>query len=163
MEGRIYFHPWVAFVIGALLFMATVNAVLLILALRVQQPLIEKNPYEQGLVFQQSIDEETQFRVWKLRETLTLTPATEGSSRIDLALIQGRGLPFSGAQVTLEFRYPANAAFDQTVSLHEDAPGLYTGVFNYNTGVWVVTGLVSRDSSLARFSERKELADTGAR
>jgi len=148
-------HPWVAFIIGTLSLMGLINISVLFIAFRTQQPLIEASPYEQGLAYQQTIDLTSEFARLGLKRHVEFLPHPNPEVRIvSVRLEHSDGSPYDSAEVSLELRYPADAAFDQDIALQEESAGLYRAQIRFRPGVWLIKGFIHRNDSKLIFTNR---------
>lgn len=102
----------------------TVDGIFIYLAATGKDGLVETNYYQKGLHYDDVI--QIKKRQAELGWTFDVTPpAKDGSSPLEIRLKDGQGQPLSGMRIAASVRRPAEAGFDQTLTLTEVAPGTY--------------------------------------
>ncbi len=122
--------PWPFAIVVFFIVIAAVNGIMLTLAIRGYGGLLDENPYEAGVGYQDEIDALQAFKDagWK---------AHVESSPLRVTLRTGDGEPITGALIRFHALRPNDAAQDVNVQLREESPGVYVSGDTLKPGTWL--------------------------
>lgn len=141
-------NPWVLGWIGFVMIVLAVNVGLILLARSSNPGLVDKNYYDHGRDF-----ERNSLKNSSARESLGWDARLETPDHIVMAqpaslrftVMDNRGLPLSGAEITVTAYRPADAAADFQVAMHPVASGRYqTDIIFPLKGTWDLIVKVKR-------------------
>jgi multidrug efflux pump subunit AcrA (membrane-fusion protein) len=73
---------------------------------------------------------------WKLHFSMTPQPPTANDNKIVCQLVQVKGQPVSGAQISAKTSMPTMSMAGPGLSAHEEKPGQYVLTSNFSAGLW---------------------------
>lgn len=124
---------------------ASVNIVMIRLALKTHSGEVTAHPYEKGLAYNAAIREarEQEARGWKVDGTVSR--ATDGKALIEVSARDAAGAPLTGLKLHGLLAAPADTKRDHAVELVEAAPGVYRGATPAQKGQWDLDLTAARD------------------
>lgn len=132
----------------------TADGILITVGMNSHDGLVEKNYYQKGLHYDQSI--QAKKRQAELGWAFALTPPPRtGQAPLEIRLTDAAGQPLSGLQVSASLRRPAQDGYDQDLQLQEVAPGTYRAEVNLPlAGLWDLHAQVRGSKDQATYRER---------
>lgn len=148
------FSPWPYGIIGFFVLLFVGGVALYITATSGPSQWLEGNPYEDGLRYQEVIEQEQRFRSLGLQVQIDLS--SEGV--IAVTLLDAQGQPIAGRHVLCYAMRPGNSALDLRFSMDEDpkAQGVYRDSLGRSLarGLWVIDLQVTTEQGIARSRSR---------
>lgn len=153
--GNFSYYLWPSIVVACLLFSIGLNIYLFTLANDVQDKsiLVEEKPYEEGLNYQEKINEEG--LLTKLGWTLDykiLNTSKVNSREVALSIKDKQGVAISGLSIILALVRPNSQAADSRYELIEsrNIPGEYKTTIDAVSGFWWINLSIAKDKIRAR-------------
>jgi Predicted integral membrane protein linked to a cation pump len=112
----------------------TVDGIFIYLAATTKDGLVETNYYQKGLHYDDVV--QLKKRQAELGWSFDLTPPAKNGP-LEIHLKDAQGKPLSGMRIAASLRRPAEAGFDQDLTLTEVAPGTYRAELTLPvSGLW---------------------------
>jgi len=132
------------------------NAVLIHQALSTFGGVETESSYKAGQMFEREVAMAKAQDAQHWQVEAALTPAANGSARVQIIARDAAGTPLTGMDATVVFERPTDRRLDRTVVVHEDAPGRFGGsAEDVAAGQWdLVIELTRRGDRLFRSRSR---------
>lgn len=132
----------------------TADGIMIYLGATSQDGLVEENYYQKGITYNDVI--QAKKRQAELGWDFALNPPTKtGAHPLEVKLTDGEGKPLSGLQVAASLRRPAQAGYDQALTLVEVSPGTYRADVSLPLqGLWDLKAQVRDAENQATFDSR---------
>ena len=151
-------NPWVLGMLGFILVVVGINIFFITNAISTNPGLVDKDYYEKGRHFEQSIQQRREMvsRLgWDLRVQVPEEIVMNQRTTVYLNAVDRVGLPLEGAAVQLHAYRPSDAAADFTVEMTPYAPGIYSAEVSFALrGIWDLKVLVSQGEDQIEESRR---------
>jgi len=123
--GSGHWVPWIFVAFFAVVF--AVNGIMLFFALDSWTGLSTENAFQQGLAYNQKIDERDRQAALGWRVSFDATPDQAGHVVFELQVDDDRGLPVTAASVAVSMTRPTHEGYDLSATLSHRGRGNYTG------------------------------------
>lgn len=137
-----------AMLLGFFVVVASVNALMMTLAISTMPGLDARNGYDPSQRYNAEIasSRAQAARGWRQDSTVTLK---DGMAEVALTLTDGQNQPISGLEVAAELAHPATRGRDRSGRMIEVAPGRYAArLAGVQPGLWTL-GIVARPDAAA--------------
>jgi nitrogen fixation protein FixH len=126
-----------------------VNGVLIHAALSTFSGLDTESSYQAGRKFEHEVTLAKQQDAQHWHVSAKLTPAADGSERVDIEARDAGGQLLTGIEATAVFERPTDRRLDRTVEVKMDSPGRYHGNADLSAGQWDLVIELSRQDERA--------------
>lgn len=148
------YYRWPIGIVGFLLFVICFDVWFISVAARQHAELIERNPYEKGLAYQQVIDAAERKDALGWRSVTELAAQADGTTLITLRLSDRAGLPLNGGKVALIAIRPSDSTKDLRLALVPAEAGAYSTAAPLQSGLWLFQYVVEQGESNVAFREQ---------
>lgn len=140
-------NPWVIGWIALVLIVLGVNATFIVLAVKTNPGLVDKDYYEKGRQFERNVQQQIAARNalgWSGQLDVPADLSRGQPTTIRFSVVDDKGMPMTPVKVVLGSYRPSDASADFSVEMKPFAPGQYEAQLAYGLkGLWELTARVS--------------------
>lgn len=153
-------NPWVLGMLGFILVVVGINVFFITTAINTSPGLVDKNYYEKGRYFEQSIEQRREMvsRLgWDMRVQVPEEIIMNQRTTVYMNVVDRVGMPLEGASAQLHAYRPSDANADFTVEMTPYAPGIFSADVSFALrGIWDLKVLVSQGED--NIEERRRIS-----
>lgn len=152
-NGRDWWIPWTFVAFFAVVF--AVNGVMVYFALESWTGLSERDAYEKGIAYNETLAEEARQKALGWAAGLAIEPRIGGRTAVAVRLTDRTGHGLLNATVSARFVRPTSAGHDVRTELTEQGGGRYTGRATVPmAGIWDLRIEATLHGNTARWTRR---------